>query len=126
MGDVANSVNLSTQADLATDLMAQWDKVITEGMPRASGGLLNVWMAFEASAAEISGASARFYAADWVVPAAVNRWRDADRVGRRRVNPNEQVPDDSPMAHTLVTLDRVVRAASQAPDGEIDLSSLRL
>jgi hypothetical protein len=109
----------------ARQLVSQWDRVITEGERRASGGLLNAWATFKGAAAEISGQATRYYAADWVLVAAVERWRDPDRRGRRRVDPAEEVSDDSPMAQTLATFDQIVSGVANAPDTEVDPVVLR-
>jgi hypothetical protein len=102
----------------AAELTARWERVITDGEQRASAGLVNAWMTFEAAAAEITGVSARFYAADWVTDAAVERWRDPDRRGRRRLDPNEEVSDDSPIAQTLAAFAQIVSTVARLSDVE--------
>ena len=84
-----------------------------------------MWITFEGVAAEITGASAPFYTADWVVGAAVRRWRGPNREGRRRVDPDEEVPDHTPMALTLANFERIVGGITQAPDGVCDPAVLR-
>jgi hypothetical protein len=105
--DVAGHLMGHEEQDAAA-LAVRWGQVIAEGEQRAPGGLLNVWMTFEGMAAEIAGSSAQFYAADWVMAAAVRRWRDPNDLRRRRVNPGEETADDSPLAHTLTTFAQIV------------------
>jgi hypothetical protein len=79
VSDVAISGDPARQKLQAAELATRWGQAIADDEPHASGGLLNTWITFEGVAAEITGTSAPFYAADWVVGAAVRRWRDPNR-----------------------------------------------
>lgn len=106
----------------AAELASRWDTVITEGERVASGGLMNTWTTFEGLATEIAGSANRFYAADWVMGAATNRWRDP---GQRRVGRSEEVSDDSPMARTLIDFERVVAIVAEVSEERLDPVALK-
>jgi hypothetical protein len=121
--EVVAGGNLAGEQYRAADLASRWEKVISEGEKRASGGLLNVWTTFEGLADEIAGTATQFYALDWVVGAATRRWRDQS--GRRRVDPSEEIDDGSQMGRTLAEFERIVAAVADVPDRELDPVALK-
>jgi hypothetical protein len=123
--DVGASGNSARRRLQAADLAAQWGQVITEGEQRASGGLLNAWMTFEGAAGEMAGEFSHFYAADWVVGAAVRRWREPNSRGLRRVDRDEEIADDSPMAQTLARFELIVSGVANASESELDPATLQ-
>lgn len=123
--DVVTSGNSALYEGRAAELAARWGQVINDGERRASGGLLRAWTTFEGAASEIAGESTRFYAADWVVGAAVRRWRDEGLRSRRRLDPHEEVADDSQMAQTLEAFQRLVGGVARASDPAADPAALR-
>jgi hypothetical protein len=102
----------------ARTLVNDWDRVRVAGEAGAPGGLLNVWITFDALAQEIAGLSGRYYATEWVTNAATERWRTWDRPGPIIVDPDEETDDSSPMAQTLELFGRVVSrvTAMQGPE----------
>jgi len=120
--DVAASGDSADLSERAAELAALWDRAITEGEKRASGGLHNVWTTFGGIAGEIAGVSPPFYAAGWVGGAVERRWRDPFRRWR---DPDEEVTDDSPMAQTLDSFAQVVRGVARLADEDVDPAMVR-
>lgn len=87
-------------------------------------GLRNTWEVFWYLALELAGIAPPYHAADWVTNPIEERWRVLKSgPGRRRpihFDPQEEVDDDSPWAHTLERFYRAVAKAGEAQDRECD------
>jgi hypothetical protein len=122
--DVGTSGASAQHVGEAAELAHRWGRVIAAGEHCASRSLLNAWMTFEGAVVETRVCPrAITLPTGWV--AAVRRWRDQDRRGRRRVDHDEEVADDTPMARTLAKFKQVVRGVAHAPDRMADPVVLR-
>lgn len=123
--DVSASGDEAAHKRRAGELVSQWGRLIKKGRAYASGGQENVWATLEGMAAEIAGAVAHYYAASWVGNAAEDRWREPSPRGFYRVDHEEEVADDSPMARTLARFAQIVSGVARAPESEADPAVLR-
>jgi hypothetical protein len=83
-------------------------------------------MVFGYLAGEIAGTYPTYAAAEHVARAATGRWRDQSRRGPFRLDPDEQIADDSPMAVTLRAFQRVVViVAEQDAAGQCDIDEIQ-
>ncbi len=111
----------------AAELAQAWGDVRNEREHEASPGLMNVWATFEGLVQEIAGISGRFDGAGWVTNAVTERWREANHhnQGPILLDPNEEVPDASPMANTLALFWHVVAEVARAQEGNWEPRQLR-
>jgi hypothetical protein len=105
-------------AGRAAELEAAWKRAINTRKAQASRASLRTLITFKALAQEIAGITRRYDGADWVTEAAINRWRDWNDPALVLYNPDEEVPDSSPIAQTLALFNRVVSevAVMQGPE----------
>jgi hypothetical protein len=124
--DVSNSGEVSEHQQRAGEIAAQWARLIEDGESRASSsaGLINTQSTLRGVLYEITGESARYYASNWVGEAAEKRWREPSRRRFVRLDPDQEVADDSPVAQTLARFTGIVSAVAGAPDG-VDPEELR-
>lgn len=135
--DVAIAGETTALADRAAELANAWNRLrdIREEEVRLSavagdtsqGGLIGVWLTFEALAQEIAGLSGRYDGAEWVAEATTDRWRGAEpgQTGPIWMNPDETADDASPVARTLITFGRVIAGVAAARDNDWDPIELR-
>jgi hypothetical protein len=116
-------------ADLArgaAELSARWEALFTErdGDPFVLGGQWNAWVVFADLTAEVAGTRKRYEATERLDNAATMRWREP--LGRaRRIDPDEEIDDASPMAQTLSLFERVVAGIAQMPKSKWDPATVR-
>jgi hypothetical protein len=101
--------NSETAANLRTRWALRIDDPDWDVMP----GHWNTWCTFEGLAAEIAGLAAPYFATERLLLAATQKWR-APTGKARRIDPDEEVPDASPMARTLTAFNDVVVSASKS------------
>jgi len=118
------SAELSRQA---AELAEAWGAVRDEREPEASSGLMNVWATFEGLVQEIAAITPRYHGAEWLTNAVVEPWREANHhnQGPILVDPNAEVADDSPTAHTLALFQHIVAEVAGAQAGDWEPRRLR-
>jgi hypothetical protein len=81
---------------------------------------MNVWATFEGLVQEIAGISGRYDGAGWLTNAVVEPWREANHHGQGPilVDPNAEVADASPAAHTLALFQHIVTEVARAQEGD--------
>jgi hypothetical protein len=110
----------------AAELTARWKELIAERENDVLPGQWNAWVTFESLAAELAGTAPRYEATERLTLAATDRWREPYAGKARRVDPNEEVADHSPMARTLSVFEHIVNGVAQAPEQELDPAELRI
>ena|SRR5215472_7633596 len=111
----------------AAELAQAWGDVRDEREPEASPGLMNVWATFEGLVQEIAGITPRYHGAEWLTNAIIEPWREANHHGQEPilVDPNAEVADDSPTAHTLALFQHIVTEVARAQEGDWEPRRLR-
>jgi hypothetical protein len=127
---VAKSENVSADSSQkAVDLDAEWEWVIDENEDKVSAGQWNMWMVFGMLVTEITGDGEPHSAAERVNLALTKRFREKPRSdGRpniRRVDPAEEISDESPMAQLLSRVQRIVSGVPQLPGTVRDPAAAR-
>ena len=110
----------------AAALTARWKELIAEREDDVLPGQWNAWVTFESLAAELAGTARRYEATERLTLAATDPWREPYSGKARRVDPNEEVADHSPMARTLSVFEHIVNGVAQAPEQELDPAELRI
>lgn len=111
----------------AAELAEAWGSVRDEREPEASSGLMNVWATFEGLVQEIAGITPQYDGAEWLTNAVVEPWREVSHHGQGPilVDPNAEVADDSPTAHTLALFQHIVAEVARAQEGDWEPRRLR-
>src|SRR5258708_851350 len=114
---VGESGELTRQA---AELAQAWGGVRTEREHEASSGLMNVWATFEGLVQELAGITPRYDGAEWLTNAVIEPWREANHhnQGPIWVDPNAEVAEDSPTAHTLGLFQHIVAEGARAEQGD--------
>ena len=104
----------------AAELARAWGDVRNEREHEASPGLVNVWATFEGLVQEIAGITPRYHGAEWLTNAVVEPWREANHHSQGPIwlDPNAEVADDSPTAHTLALFQHIVAEVARAHEGD--------
>lgn len=99
--------------ETAARLKTQWAIRIEDPDWDVIPGQWNTWCTFESLAAEIAGLANPYLATERLLLAVTQRWREPTGKARR-IDPDEEVPNASPMAQALTAFnDVVVSAASR-------------
>ena len=111
----------------AAELAQAWGGVRTEREHEASSGLMNVWATFEGLVQEIAGITPRYDGAEWLTNAVIEPWREANHHNQGPIwlDPNAEVADDSPTAHTLALFQHIVAEVARAQQGDWEPRRLR-
>ena len=111
----------------AAELAEAWGDVRNEREHEASSGLMNVWATFEGLVQEIAGITPRYDGAEWLTNAIVLPWREANHHNQGPIwlDPNAEVADDSPTAHTLTLFQHIVAEVARAQEGDWEPRRLR-
>jgi hypothetical protein len=110
------SGDLAGNADTGRELYAQWRVLIEDETAEVLPGHWNTWWTFHALAAEIARTANRYSGAERLLLAATGRWREPYPGKARRIDPDEEVADSTPLAQTLAAFEQVVvNAAAQDP-----------
>lgn len=112
-------------ADMAAELTGRWQRLIRERENEVLPGQWNAWVTFESLAAELAGATDQYQATERLTKAATERWREPYPGKARRIDPDEEVDDTSPMARILARFGRVVSGISQMPERPWDPVAVR-
>jgi len=88
---------------------------------------MNVWATFQGLAQEIADITPRYEGAEWVTNAVIEPWREANHhnEGPILLDPNAEVADDSPTAHTLTLFQHIVAEVGRAEEGDLEPQRLR-
>jgi hypothetical protein len=111
----------------AAELAEAWGDVRTERVPEASSGLMNFWATFEGLVQEIAGITPRYHGAEWVTNTIIEPWREGNHrnQGPILLDPNAEIADDSPTAHTLALFQHIVAEVARAPEDDWEPRRLR-
>jgi hypothetical protein len=109
----------------AAELAVRWEGLIIERENEVLPGQWNAWVTFENLSAELAGTLGQYEATERLTLAATDRWREPYRGKARRIDPDEEVEDTSPMARTLATFQRVVTGIAQMPESQWDPEVVR-
>jgi len=107
-------------AGRAAELAGRWKRLIGERENEVLPGQWNAWVTFESLAAEVAGTAGQYEATERLTLAATERWREPYPGRARRIDPDEEIDDASPMARTLARFRRVVEGISKMPQWSWD------
>jgi hypothetical protein len=114
-----------TIRDRAEDLASEWRTLIADRGDQVLPGQWNAWITFEDLAAELAGRTETYQATERLTLAVTERWREPYPGKARRIDPNEEIDNGSPMAQTLRKFDRIVTEVARAQPQDWDPARLR-
>ena len=120
MGEVATE-----PAAMAAELAGRWQRLIHERESEVLPGQWNAWATFESLVEELAGSASQYEATKRLTKAATERWREPYPGKARRIDPNEEIDDASPMAQILARFSRVVDGISKMPERPWDPVAVR-
>jgi hypothetical protein len=108
---VVESGDPASDAATGSELQAQWAVLVDDEDSGVLPGQWNTRCTFQALASEVAGTVSRYSGAERLLLAATERWREPYPGRARRIDPDEAVPDSTPLAQVLAAFERIVNTA---------------